>query len=124
MHCHLYGSPITIFTPEPACQHHTRMNDALWQAVHAAYEDRNPDEARRLLSHGGATADCSRILRCGDEDYIRWLLSLDILSQPSDSEAWPDLQEIQLQCPALPESERPGCIMEGILESHAAQNQH
>ncbi len=47
------------------------MNDALWQAVHAAYEDRNPDEARRLLSHGGATIDCSRILRCGDEDYIR-----------------------------------------------------
>ena len=100
------------------------MNDALWQAVHAAYEDRNPDEARRLLSHGGATADCSRILRCGDEDYIRWLLSLDLLPQQQNFDAWPDLQEIQLQCPALPEADRPACILNGILESPAAQNQH
>ncbi|MBR5879744.1 MAG: hypothetical protein IKY91_09315 [Akkermansia sp.] len=100
------------------------MNDALWQAVHAAYEERNPDEARRLLSHGGVTMDCSRIWRCGDEDYIRWLLSLDILQAQADSDSWPGLQEIQLQCPALPESARPACIMEGLVESPAAQNHH
>ena len=100
------------------------MNDALWQAVHAAYEDRNPDEARRLLSHGGATIDCSRILRCGDEDYIRWLLSLDLLPQQQNFNTWPDLQEIQLQCPALPEADRPACSLNGLLGSPATQNQH
>ena len=124
MHGHLSGSPITIITLRTVCRHHIRMNDALWQAVHAAYENRNPYEARRLLNHSGALLDCSRIRQCSDEDFIRWLLSLDILQPQGITASWPDLQEIQLQCPALPEAERPACIMEGILESSATQNNH
>ena len=100
------------------------MEDALWQAVHEAYENRNPDEARRLLAHSGATLNCSRIRHCENEDYIRWLLSLDIFQTKVDSEIWPDLQEIQLQCPALPETDRPACIIKGLLPAPATQNNH
>ena len=85
----------------------------LWQAVHAAYEARDPDEARRLLHAGTPVPDCSILLRCGDEDYIRWLLSHELISlSPADTEAWPTLQERQLQCNALTESARPACILD------------
>ena len=92
------------------------MNDshaAFWQAVHTAYENKAPDEARRLLRSNNPPPDCSRILRWGDEDYVRWLLSNDLIAPPPADEVWPELQEIQLQCPALPEAQRPGCILEG-----------
>lgn len=88
---------------------------ALWNAVYLAYENHDPAEARRLLRNGGSTIDCSRILRCGDEDYIRWLLSNELISPPSVTDIWPELQELQLQCPALPESDRPACILTGHL---------
>lgn len=87
----------------------------LWHAVHAAYEEHNPDEARRLLRNGSHGLDCSTILRCGDEDYIRWLLSNDLIIPPTVTDIWPELQELQLQCPALPEEFRPGCILTGNL---------
>lgn len=88
---------------------------ALWHAVHQAYENRAPDEARRLLRNGSAGRDCSSILRCGDEDYVRWLLNHELISPPAVTDIWPELQELQLQCPALPESERPACILTGNL---------
>ena len=88
----------------------------LWQAVHTAYEERNPDEARRLLHTGAAAPDCSVVLRCGDEDYIRWLLSNELIIPPTVTDVWPELQELQLQCPALPEADRPACILNGDLK--------
>ena len=88
----------------------------LWHAVHTAYEEHNPEEARRLLHTGSTAPDCSLVLRCGDEDYIRWLLSNDLISPPPAADVWPELQELQLQCPALAESARPGCILNGDLE--------
>lgn len=87
----------------------------LWQAVHTAYEEHNPDEARRLLHTGVTAADCSLVLRCGDEDYIRWLLSNEVITPPSATEVWPELQELQLQCSALAEESRPSCILNGDL---------
>lgn len=87
----------------------------LWQAVHEAYENRAPEEARRLLQSRTPAPDCSLILRCGDEDYVRWLLSNDIITPPSADDVWPELQEIQLQCSALPESARQTCILNGQL---------
>lgn len=88
----------------------------LWHAVHTAYEERNPDEARRLLHTGSADLDCSVVLRCGDEDYIRWLLSNELIHPPTVTEVWPELQELQLQCPALAEADRPACILNGDLK--------
>lgn len=90
----------------------------LLQAVHAAYERRDIDEARRLLHSTDTLMDCSRFLHCGDEDYIRWLLSNAILPlDPTDAQTWPSLQERQLQCDALTEMERPRCIIEGEWKS-------
>ncbi len=92
------------------------MDGVLLQAVHTAYENRDPEEAKRLLHTGLSIQDCSRIWRCGDTDYINWLLSNDILPiTPSESD-WPELQELQLQCTALPEEERPACILTGRIE--------
>ena len=89
----------------------------LWQAVHTAYENRAPEEARRLLGSRMPLPECSRLLRCGDEDFVRWLLSNDIIAPPPAAEVWPELQELQLQCSALPEENRPACIMDGQLKS-------
>ncbi|MBE6416435.1 MAG: hypothetical protein E7032_07900 [Akkermansiaceae bacterium] len=91
----------------------------LWQAVHTAYEAHNPDEARRLLNSSGEVPDCSLILRCGDEDYIRWLLSNELIAAPTTTEQWPELQELQLQCPALQEADRPACILDGNIKNGA-----
>lgn len=92
----------------------------LWQAVHTAYEAHNPDEARRLLNSGGTAPDCSVVLRCGDEDYVRWLLSNELIAPPTAADVWPELQELQLQCPALPEEDRPACILDGNIQSGAS----
>lgn len=85
--------------------------------LHTAYENHAPDEARRLLRLNRQKINCSALLRCGDEDYIRWLLTHDILPLPTGAtETWPELQEIQLQCNALNEAQRPGCILKGELK--------
>ena len=103
--------------PSPAA-----AND-LWNAVHAAYEAHAPEEARRLLQSNSDLVDCSLIVRCGDEDYLRWLLSNDLL--PSEAlaavEAWPGLQERQLQCDALPAAQRPRCILQGDWDESGSQ---
>lgn len=91
---------------------------SLWQAVHTAYENRDLEEARRLLRNGASPLACSAILRCGDEDYVRWLLSHELITPPPDlEETWPELQERQLQCDALPESERPDCVINGEIKT-------
>lgn len=88
----------------------------LLQAVHAAYEARNPDEARRLLHTRANQSDCHAILRCGDAAYLRWLLSHEILPTGQSPATWPEIQEKQLQCNALTEQERPKCILTGEWE--------
>ncbi len=91
---------------------------ALWQALHTAYEERNPQEARRLLNNGTLPRACSLFQRCGDIDYLRWLQENKLVGTPSDSapETWPERQEKLLQCDALPEAERPSCIIDGEWE--------
>lgn len=92
-------------------------HSALWLAVHAAYEAHDLDEARRLLQNGTSPLECSTILHCGDEDYVRWLLSNELISLPPGvAEIWPDLQELQLQCNSIDEAARPRCILHGKLE--------
>ena len=88
----------------------------LWQAVYNAYESHDVDEARRLLNCETQTPDCSTLLRCKDIDYVRWLLSNELLPLPADSrDTWPGIQEIQLQCNMLSEAARPDCILKGDL---------
>ena len=95
----------------------------LWQAVYNAYESHDTDEARRLLHSEKQAPDCSTLLHCGNEDYIRWLLSNDILPLAGITPAnWPGLQEIQLQCSALDEAARPDCILTGELPRPAPEN--
>lgn len=92
-------------------------HDALLQAVHAAYESRDADEARRLLQNGKEPVNCSIFLHCDDADYLQWLLSNNIITtSETETEHWPGLQEKQLQCNALPEIERPRCILSGEWE--------
>ena len=99
----------------------------LWQAVYSAYETHDTNEARRLLYNEKQPPDCSHLLRCGNEDYIRWLLSNELLPLAEiDPAEWPELQEIQLQCSALDEAARPDCVLTGkipcpIPEIHTAQ---
>lgn len=95
----------------------------LWQAVYNAYETHDTAEARRLLQSATQPPDCSSILRCGDEDYIRWLLSHDLLPAPSsDEDTWPGLQELQLQCQSVQEVARPDCILKGTLPPDETTN--
>lgn len=89
----------------------------LWHAVHEAYETHDINEARRLLQKAPLPLACSPLKRCDDIDYIRWLLSNDlILISADDSAQWPELQELQLQCSALNEEERPACILNGEIK--------
>lgn len=88
---------------------------AFWQSVHTAYENRDPAEARRLLQNAQEPVNCAPVLRCDDEDYIRWLLSNNLIPTGAITETWPELQELQLQCTALPEAARPDCILKGNL---------
>jgi hypothetical protein len=94
----------------------TPPSAALLQAVHAAYESHNPEEARRLLHTQASLSDCHAILRCGDEAYLNWLLSHDLLPTGQSTTSWPEMQERQLQCDALAEPERPRCILTGEWE--------
>ena len=88
----------------------------LWLAVYNAYESHNVAEARRLLNGDEQPPDCSDILRCSDIDYVRWLLSNDLIPSTIDSwSTWPELEELQLQCNALSEADRPTCILKGEL---------
>lgn len=88
-----------------------------WQAVHNAYETHDVAEARRLLHSVQEVPDCSLLLRCNDEDYIRWLLNNELLPMHADDNKydWPGLQELQLQCSALNEPAQPDCILNGRL---------
>ena len=89
---------------------------ALWQAIYEAYEAHAPEEARRLLGTESPLLNCAEIPHCNDEDYIRWLLhhQLILVSQNQNlADNWPNLQERQLQCNALPEPGRPDCILKG-----------
>ncbi|MBR1982065.1 MAG: hypothetical protein IKA23_04870 [Akkermansia sp.] len=93
-------------------------HEAMWQAIHAAYEARDPAEARRLLQHATPQLTCDYLHRCSDEDYIKWLLENQLIPSGdlgSAEDAWPGLQESQLQCNALPEAQRPDCIVDGNL---------
>lgn len=94
----------------------------LWQALHTAYEERNPQEARRLLNNGAIPGNCCFLQRCSDIDYLRWLLDNKLIVPSSDTprETWPERQEKQLQCDALPEAERPHCIIDGEWEKPPA----
>lgn len=94
----------------------TSPQAALWQAVHAAYEARNLPEARRLLHHSNPPSLCDYLHHCDDEEYVCWLLDNNLIPTNTQAPAWPDLQERQLQCNALPESERPRCIQHGEWE--------
>ena len=90
--------------------------EELWQAVYAAYEAKDPEEARRLLNTGREILNCSILLHCEDEDYLRWLLHHQLIfptGKNEELEHWPGLQEKQLQCDTLPEPQRPGCILNG-----------
>ena len=88
----------------------------LWSAVYNAYESHDVDEARRLLHSEEPPPDCGTILRCSNVDYVRWLLSNDLIPQStSNRDTWPDLEELQLQCNALSEAARPACILKGEL---------
>ena len=90
--------------------------ETLWQAVYAAYEAKDPEEARRLLHTGRDIMNCGLLHHCGDEEYLRWLLHHQLIfpaAKDEEAERWPGLQEKQLQCDALPESQRPGCILNG-----------
>lgn len=91
---------------------------ALWQALQTAYEQHNPEEARRLLNNGTVPRDCSHIRNCCDTEYLRWLLDNRLIESlpPPAAVSWPELQEKQLQCSILPEAERPSCILEGEWE--------
>ena len=92
----------------------------LWLAVYNAYESRDAEEARRLLQSEESTPDCSIPLRCGDLEYVRWLLSNDLIPRSEQySNIWPELEEIQLQCNALNEPARPACILNGDLPDNA-----
>ena len=96
---------------------------SLWQAVHSAYESHDIAEARRLLHSDKELPDCKLLIRCGEEDYIRWLLSNDLLPlQTINKSDWPELQEIQLQCSSLSEEARPDCILEGNLPHSDTEN--
>ena len=88
---------------------------AWWHSLHRAYEEHNPDEARRLLNDGRLPDSCPPVQGCHDRDYIRWLLEHDLIApaSPRDEETWPDKQERQLQCDALEEAARPDCILKG-----------
>lgn len=91
-------------------------SEELWQAVYAAYEARDAEEARRLLNTGKAVVDCRLLQHCADEDYLRWLLHHQLIfptEKNEETERWPGLQEKQLQCDTLPEPQRPGCILNG-----------
>ena len=88
----------------------------LWLAVYNAYESHDVAEARRLLHCEGQTPDCSELLRCSDVDYVRWLLSNELIPKTADNrETWPGLEELQLQCDALREAARPACILKGEI---------
>lgn len=88
-----------------------------WNALHEAYESHNPEEARRLFQQSGTVVNCSILQRCGDEQYIQWLLHNNIIhGEQEGHESWPGLQERQLQCNDLDESQRPRCILEGDWE--------
>ena len=88
----------------------------LWQQVYAAYEARDLDEARRLLANRKEDYACHDILLCGDENYVRWLLSNELIQPPGNTEeTWPELQELQLQCNSLLEQKRPACILSGKI---------
>lgn len=91
---------------------------ALWQALQTAYEQHNPEEARRLLNNGTIPLNCSQFRNCSDIEYLRWLQDNKFLETqaPPAEYAWPELQEKQLQCSLLPEAERPACILEGEWE--------
>ena len=91
---------------------------ALWQALQTAYEQHNPEEARRLLNNGTAPRNCSHIRTCSDSEYLRWLLDNRLIETlpPPAAASWPELQEKQLQCSILPEAEHPSCILEGEWE--------
>lgn len=87
--------------------------EELWQAVHAAFERHDPAEARRLLQSGTCPPDCSWLAGCSDEDFLRWLLSHRLLPSGAVETGWPSLQELQLQCDALAEADRPACVLRG-----------
>ena len=90
--------------------------ETLWLAVYAAYEAKDPEEARRLLHTGSDIMNCGLLHHCGDEEYLRWLLHHQLIfpaEKNEETERWPGLQEKQLQCDTLPEHQRPGCILNG-----------
>lgn len=94
----------------------------LWQQVYAAYEARDLDEARRLLANRKEDYACHDILLCGDENYVRWLLSNELIQPPGNTEeTWPGLQELQLQCNSLIEQKRPACILSGKIPTEAKE---
>lgn len=90
----------------------------LWQALHAACEEHNPEEIQRLLDDGTVPPDCQSRTECSDLDKMRWLQEgkrpAPAVSPPDKD--WPSRQENQLQCDALPEAERPACILDGEWE--------
>lgn len=103
----------------------TAPQSALLQAVHAAYESHNPEEARQLLLTQATLNDCHAILRCGDVAYLNWLLSHDLLpTHLSVSPEWPSFQEKQLQCDALPEEARPRCILDAEWADDTAPHEN
>lgn len=91
-------------------------SSTLWQAVHAAYEARDLNEARRLLCNGVCQVDFTHMPYRDDVEYITWLLSHQLLPPSQEPPEWPTLQERQLQCDALDESARPRCILQGEWE--------
>ena len=94
----------------------------LWQQVYAAYEARDLDEERRLLANRKEDYACHDILLCGDENYVRWLLSNELIQPPGNTEEpWPGLQELQLQCNSLIEQKRPACILSGKIPTEAKE---
>lgn len=107
------------------CQHvHMSTCDTLWRRLLASYKSDNPEEAERLLLHNQREMLLQPPINGEELACIRWLISNRLITIPEDNESgWPGLQEIQLQCNALKESERPDCILHGKLH-HSGTETH
>lgn len=96
--------------------------DTLWQRLLACYKSNTPGEAEKLLLSNQKEFPLSPPVDGDELACVRWLVRNRLITIPEDNESgWPGLQEIQLQCNALKESERPDCILHGKLNHSKAE---
>lgn len=69
--------------------HSPAEQENLLQAIHAAYEARNLDEARRLLQNNPSPINCSLLANCKDEQYLQWLLDNHFIDSPYNNNSTP-----------------------------------